>query len=248
MASTSESGHAKNLANFEKLISYCAGYGANYNPSNENIRLVALNALLADSRSAVDNVNLALPPYSNATAAREVAFKTLRPFATRVLNALKATTTTQQVDDNARTLVLKIQGRRATPKLSEEEKKALTEQGKEHKEISSSQLSFDNRLENLDRLIKLLKTIPQYNPNEEDLKTDALETYFSSLQKANKDVLAVTPSLSNARIERNNIMYGELTGLTDIAQDVKLYIKSLYGASSPIFKQVSGLEFKRVLR
>jgi hypothetical protein len=248
MASTSESGHAKNLANFEKLISYCASYGAAYNPSNVNIRLEALNNLLTNTRIVLDNVNLALPPYSNATAAREVAFKSLRSFVSRVLNALKATTTTQQVDDNARTLVLKIQGRRATPKLREEEKKALTEQGKEHKEISSSQLSFDNRLENLDKLIKLLKTIPQYNPNEADLTIDALTTYFSGLQKANKDVLAVTPPLSNARIERNNLMYSELTGLTDIAQDVKVYIKSLYGTSSPLYRQVSGLEFKRVLK
>jgi hypothetical protein len=247
MASTSESGHAKNLANFEKLISYCAGYGADYNPSNENTKLEALNTLLTNSRLAADKVNLALPLYSNATAARDAAFKPLSKFVTRILNALKATTTTKQVDENARTLVRKIQGRRANPKLSPEEKKTLTDQGQETKEISSSQLSFDNRLENLDKLIKLLEAIPQYNPNEKELKITALKTFLAGLQKTNKDVIAATTSLSNARIERNNIMYSDITGLTDIAQDVKAYVKSLYEASSPLFKQVSGLEFKRVL-
>lgn len=28
MASTSETGHAKNIANFQDLISFCQGYGA----------------------------------------------------------------------------------------------------------------------------------------------------------------------------------------------------------------------------
>ena len=38
------------------------------------------------------------------------------------MNALKATDTTEQVDKSARTLVRKIQGIRATPKMTEEEK------------------------------------------------------------------------------------------------------------------------------
>jgi len=37
MASTSETGHAKNVANFEDLISFCTGYGTAYNPSKAAI-------------------------------------------------------------------------------------------------------------------------------------------------------------------------------------------------------------------
>lgn len=33
MASTSETGHAKNVANFSTLISFCTAYGTKYNPS-----------------------------------------------------------------------------------------------------------------------------------------------------------------------------------------------------------------------
>lgn len=246
MASKSETGHAKNLTNFEKLISYCAGYGTSYNPSNESIGMEALNKMLTDGRKALDDVNLAHPPYSNAVAARDEAFKPLRTFASRILNALKSTKTTQQVDDNARTLVRKIQGKRATPKLTPEEKKALEAQGEEQNEISTSQLSFDNRLENFDKLIKLLETIPQYKPNEADLKVTSLKTFFTELQQKNKDVIAVTAPLKNARIARNKIFYGELTGLVDVAQDVKSYVKSIFKASSPEFKEISGLNFKRV--
>ena len=44
--------------------------------------------------------------------------------------------------------------------------------------------------------------------------------------------------LSNARISRNDILYKANTGLVDIALDTKTYIKSLYGATSPQYKQV----------
>ena len=39
MASTSETGHAKNVANFEDLISFVTGYGATYNPTKVPLKL-----------------------------------------------------------------------------------------------------------------------------------------------------------------------------------------------------------------
>ena len=45
MASTSETGHAKNIANFQDLISFCEGYGATYNPTKESLKIPQLQAL-----------------------------------------------------------------------------------------------------------------------------------------------------------------------------------------------------------
>jgi len=245
MASTVETGHAKNVANFEHLVSYCTGYGATFNPVKATIKLTALSTLLTNAKGAINAVNAALPAYSNAVSAREAAFEPLSKLITRIMNALKAADTTQQVDESAQTLVRKLQGRRASAKLTEEEKKAMAEQGKEQKEISSSQLSYDNRLDNFDKLIKLLTSITQYAPNEADLKVVALTTLLTDLKAKNTAVITATIPLSNARISRNDILYKELSGLVDIAQDVKSYVKSIFGATSPQYKQVSGLEFKR---
>ena len=46
MPSTSETGHAKNVANFEDLISFCNGYGAAYNPSKAALTITELNKLI----------------------------------------------------------------------------------------------------------------------------------------------------------------------------------------------------------
>jgi hypothetical protein len=245
MSKNSETGHAKNVANFGILVSFCTGYGAEYNPSNSDIAIDALATIQTDSQNAVNTVNSALPAYNNAIAAREVSFKPLSKLITRVINALKAANPGTEIIDKAVTLVRKLQGRRASSKLTEEEKQELIAQGKEVNEISSSQLSFDNRIDNLDKLINLLGSITEYNPNETELQVASLTALLEDLRTKNDAAIAATTPLSNARIARNNILYNNGAGLVDNALNVKAYVKSLYGASSPQYHQISGLEFKR---
>jgi hypothetical protein len=244
MASTSETGHAKNVANLESLITSIIALGTTYNPSKDSIKLAALQTLLNVSKDSLNTVNIAQAAYSNAVAARKDAFKPFSQLITRVYNSLKATDSTIQVDQSARTIVRKLQGRRASTKITEEEKKALEAEGKEANQISASQMSFDNRIENFDKLIMLLSSIPFYNPNEEELKIETLRALYNRLKEKNTDVILATIQLSNSRISRNKILYKENTGLVDIAFDSKTYIKSVFGATSPQYKQVSRLYFK----
>jgi hypothetical protein len=246
MASTSESGHAKNVANFDELISLLKSYGPAYNPSKPLLCLPELQTLLTGAKNSVENVNAALPGYSNAVAAREAAFAPLNKLVTRTLNALRATDTTDQIDANAKTLARKIQGKRASAKKTEEEKKIIAAEGKEVIEISTSQMSYDSRLDNFDKFIKLLASVPLYTPNEADLKVTALTTLYNDLKQKNSDVITAAIPLSNTRISRNQILYGTGKGLVDISLDVKTYIKSVFGATSPQYKQVSKLTFNSV--
>jgi hypothetical protein len=246
MTSNSETGHAKNVSNFDQLIVYVTSYGSKYNPSKPAIKLDALDVLKNSANKALDDVNLALPAYSNAVAARDEAFNPLSKLVTRVFNALKATGTTEQVDENAQTLVRKITGKRATAKKTDQEKEALKAQGKEVKEISTSQMSFDSRLGNFDKFIKLLGSIPLYIPNEVELSVAGLQVLYTDLSAKNSAVVLATTELSNARIARNKVLYNELTGLVDTAADVKTYLKSVYGTTAPEFKQVSQLAFKAI--
>jgi hypothetical protein len=70
MASNSEVGHAKNVANFEKLISFCNGYGGSYNPSKNSIKITALNTLLTDAQKAVAKVITQTVAYNNTVNTR----------------------------------------------------------------------------------------------------------------------------------------------------------------------------------
>jgi len=245
MASTSETGHAKNVANFDEMISNIQGYKTVYNPSKLSIKLDALLTLSVNAKNGIDGVNAAIPAYSNAVAARDTAFSPLSKLITRILNALKSTETTKQVDESALTFARKIQGRRASAKKTAEEIKADAEAGKETVQISASQMSYDSRLDNYDKLIKLLTSIEVYAPNEADLKVATLSSLYTELKQKNAAVLAAAVPLKNARITRNDILYKDLTGLVDVASDVKSYVKSVFGAKSPQFRQISRLKFTR---
>ncbi len=245
MASTSETGHAKNVSNFDELISFVTGYGTAYNPSKAAIKLVAMQTLATNAKNVVSVVNSSLPAYKNAVNAREEAFEPLSKLITRVLNALKATDASEQVINDAKTLARKIQGTRAVAKKTEEELQTLAAEGKETKNVSSSQMGYDNRLDNFDKFIKFLSSITVYKPNEADLKTTALTTLYTDLKTKNLAVITTTTPLSNARIIRDDVLYKENTGLVDVALDAKMYIKSVFGTSSPQYKQISGLSFRR---
>ncbi len=248
MANNPESGHAKNVSNFESLISFVKGYGATYNPSKDAIKIEALELILVNAKKSLSDIDTSFPPYTNAVSARESAFAPLSKIITSVNNAIQATDTTVQVDESVKSIVRKLQGIRASTKISDEDKKQLEAEGKEVNQISASQMGYDSRLENLYKLIMLLKSIPQYSPNEEELKISTLTALYDDLKAKNFAVVESTTPLSNSRIARNEVLYKPLAGLVDIAFDTKIYIKSVFGASSPQYKQVSKLIFKSLAK
>jgi hypothetical protein len=243
MASISETGHIKNVANFEDLISFCTSYGINYNPSRTALQLPALSTLHTTARNAVVDLNTAKSAFIQATNARQIAFDSLKKLATRIINALAAAGVPQNLLKDAKTINAKIQGKRADQKTPE----PIPPDGEapQDKTISVSQQSYDSLIENLDRLIQLLAAEPAYNPNETDLQTATLQNYLSQLRAANTSVTNTYTAYSSARISRNNILYGPQTGLVNIAADVKKYVKSVFGTASPRYKQISALQFTK---
>lgn len=244
MSKINDTGHAKKVANFELLISYLTGYGAVYNPSNASIQLSSLNEKAAAALALNQQVHDLAAKNSNAIAARDLAFQPLKKLSTRIVNAVKASGVPQQVADNAITHNRKIQGQRASVKLSDEEKEKLAAQGTIVNQVSASQQSFDSQLDNFDKQIKLLATIPSYAPNEVDLQLATLTALYNDLLQKNRDVIAKTSELSSLRLNRNHMLYHPETGLIALAQTAKNYAKSLFGISTPQYRQISGIPFK----
>ncbi|MCZ8023028.1 MAG: hypothetical protein O9302_01315 [Cyclobacteriaceae bacterium] len=244
MSSTTETGHAKNVATFEDLISFCTGYGATYNPSRAALKLPALNTQNTAANAAMQAVKVAKTNYDNATNAREITFKQLKSLSTKIINALASTEATEQTIDDAKTTNNKIQGKRAKAK-DKPDANAADPNAPTPKTISASQQSYDKLIDHFAQLVATLTAEPKYTPNENELKVTSLNTLLTDLKAKNTAVINATTALSNARIARDKALYDETTGLLAIAQDVKQYVKSLYGASSPQYKQVTALKFTK---
>ena len=246
MAKSVDASHVKNVANMDELISSILSYGIKYNPSNPLLKLESMQSLYSLGEGAISDVNSTHPASTLAVSIRDNAFKPLSKLTTRVINSLKATQVPVQIIENVRTIVRKIQGVRATPKKSDEEKKALEAEGKVVKEISSSQMGFDDRLDNFDKLIKLLSGIPLYDPNEEDLKISTLTILYNDLKDKNTAAIVASTPLTNARIARQITLYKEGTGLVDTCLSSKNYINSVFGADSPQYKKIAKLAFRNI--
>ena len=93
-------------------------------------------------------------------------------------------------------------------------------------------------------LTSVLEAETSYTPNETDLQVATLQTKIADLTAKNTAVATAYASISNSRIARNETLYSSSTGLVETANEVKKYIKSVFGASSPQFAQVKGIQFK----
>lgn len=74
MTSTSETGHAKNVANFQDLIEFVTAYGADYNPSKESLKLPQLIALKTAAENNLADVISKSTNYNNQVNQRISAF------------------------------------------------------------------------------------------------------------------------------------------------------------------------------
>jgi hypothetical protein len=245
MANSSEAGHHKNVANFNTLISRCNGYGGIYNPSNQSITISELTLLHKLALESIDKVSLLTPTFNIAKAARFTLFKPLDKLITRVTNSLKSISPSAKTTENVISISRKIKGQRVSAKLSDEELKLKESEGIKIQQNSTNQTDFDSRIENFGKLINQLAAIVEYKPNEKELQVESLTALLNDLILKNNAAKETETPVINARIARNEIMYKSETGLVDIAFNTKNYVKSVFGATSPQYKQISGLKFKK---
>lgn len=238
MRSTSEVGHAKNVANFQILIEFIKAYGITYNPSKESLKLPQLLALKDAADKNLTEVVEKNTLYNNKVNERINAFSSVKSLSTRLINALQTTEASKETIDNAKTFNRKMQGKKAsnTQKLADANSPAPNT-------ISTSQQSYDQLIQHLSGIKSVLEVEPSYNPNETDLQLESINTKITELSDKNLAVANAYTKISNARISRNKTLYNANDGLVDIAMEIKKYIKSVFGATSPEFAQVKGIEF-----
>jgi hypothetical protein len=242
---SSETGHEKNVANFDVFISSVLSMGEAYKPAKSSLSIESLQSVCAGCKGAMTGVRAADAAYRNAVDAREAIFLRLDKVVTRIINTLSSSDVSSETVTSAKSIVKKLRGSKNNSKKTAAEK--ASDDGKENapREISVSQLSYDNKIGNFSMLLELLKSNPAYNPNEKDLTIDAIKSFSNELRNKNAAVVSAKTAFYNARALRDEIMYKEGSGLMEIASDAKNYIKGAFGSTSSQYKMISGLKFRR---
>jgi hypothetical protein len=238
MSSKIESGINTNVGHFDLLIDVCEGFGASYNPVPQGLQITALRTQSQTVKTAITAVDTAFPGYVTAENARQKAFALLPPLATRVQAAAIVLGLPDAIIVHIKEVVRKIRGQRA-------HKIVPTGSGEEPvKHISVSQVSFNEQIEHLNQLIALVGSQPAYTPTEPDLTVAALTALLDEMRTTNAAVMLAETPLANARQERNKLLYAPKSGMIDTALAVKEYVKAVFGASSPEYKEVKHIKFE----
>jgi hypothetical protein len=245
MASTAETGHAKNVSNLGVMISRLQGFGARYNPTQVAIKIPNLQTLFNSGGTTLTAVTTTKPAFTNSVNTRKQLFDDMEKLSTRGINSFDATqgVTKAQVDD-AKTYIRKIRGTR-------KDKKVVAPPSPDASvpatpiQISVSQQSYDQQVEHFSKLTALWASVPAYNPNETELQNASLTAFLASLKSANQAVITTTTPYLTAMQNRNNVLYATDTGIVDLAEEVKKYVKSVKTITLPEFRQISGLKFTR---
>ena len=240
MASTSEVGHAKNIANLNLLNTNIIALSTIYNPSNPKLFLPNLQNLYTTAFAQQENVNNLVAPYSVAVDEREIIFKPLNRELTKLRKAYKATEGVTQVQlEDFMTIIRKLKGVRKTTATP------VTNPDEEQANHSISQMSYDQRTNNMDLLISLLQNTPNYNPNETEYKIATYQDKKALMLQKTQAVANTFIPLNNARSTRNNTLYNSDDNLVDLANKAKDYLFTILDSSSAQYKAIAKIKFKK---
>lgn len=233
MASKSETGHARTLANFQSLIAFVKGYGNTYNPSKDALKLPQLESLLSTTQTTFTNLSAQNAIYNTKVIDRLQEYSNLKPLATRLINALQVSEASDHLIEKAKSYNRKLQGVKAksTPPANPDPNLPAPNS------ISTSQQSYVQQWQHFAGLIEVLKSEASYTPNETELQIASLDAKLLALATKNQEVMDAHVAASNARLARNKSMYINDDCLTEIGLEIKKYIKALFGNTSTEFDE-----------
>lgn len=236
-----ESGDMKLLGNFRKLIDQVSA-DANYNPANAALKVAALETLNTKGENAMTGLLTREAPYKVAVNTRQTKFEEVPGRFGSAVRMAKALGADEKVLDDLNTFRRKLSGQRKSKIPKDDPSTPENEANKHH---SASQMSYDNQLGNVGSIVALLSNIASYTPNEDELKVTSLQAFAAELGNANDAVSATFVPLSQARGVRDEVLYTAPDSVVNTALLVKAYVSAAFGTQSPLYKQISGLKFKR---
>lgn len=248
MTSTSDTGHAKNVANFEILISQCIGYGNTYNPPFDYLKIPQMQEILKKAEKSMQFVTYTRIIYDNTCDSLEIAFTNLKELCANIVNIIESANLEEQTIIEVKIINQLIQNENIWEKeinSNETTNDIITPLILEQPQIFVCQQHFNNLIKNFYQLILKVNKEPLYVPCESVLNITEFNFKLENIKKINIAVIDAYFIYCNAKHERDIMLYQPDSGLVDIALNIKMYVNKLFKDNSLQFKQIKELEFKR---
>ena len=253
MAHSINTGHTVNVENYNQLVINLSNMAGLWNPVNEMITIAALTTHHKACDATLKALNTAEAFDKKQTAARTKVYLPLQSLTKRTVAAMKSCQMEASVIESAGTLVSLITGANISKVTNKRKKMALKAHAltitegdpatEEVKNRSVSQLAFDARLKNFDKLVAQIETSGNYKTNHADLNLPALKAFSASMQQANNATNDAFDVLSNVRKKRNELLYNDSSSLINRVALIKNELEALDGKNNVHYKKATGLKF-----
>ncbi len=234
--------HLSNLQAYHSLIGYCTGLGGKYNPGRQNLRLEALQAQLEAVSQSLEQVKVTKVHFINEVNERKKVFNPLPSIASNVLRTLEETGSTEEQIASARMLVKSIlrpwKPRMPLPTTGEKVIEPVRR--------SPVQMSYWAKSDAFSQLVKLVASIPTYQPTVPELSVESLTMKMAELETINQRVSEARVKWSQAMSQRMAVMYADHDSACDRAKSVKNYLRIMLGSNSDQFDQVKRLKITKI--
>lgn len=238
-----ETGHAKNVANFETTNIILAALGTDYAPAQALILLTALQAKLTAAKTALETVDEAEADRKIIVNERQAEFKDLDKLAVNIKRTAEVDINDPAFTADLQTIVRKFQGARAGDAPLDDPNTPDTDESLNKNSVS--QRSYDSLVAHFTELIALLKSQPAYNPTDTQYQTAALETKLLALETKNNAAKSAAFTHGSALDARDEILYNPDTGILKLVKLIKTQLALKPGKDSAAYQQISALEFRK---
>lgn len=239
-----ETGHNKNVTNFEQVIIILISLGAVYNPSQALILIPALEAKLAEAQAALAALDTAEADKKIKINAVQAGFEGVAKYAVNIKRTVEVELNDEAITRNMQTIVNKFSpsgrktGLQDDPNTPEDESRTAQ---------SLSQRSRDNQIAYLADMLALInRRRDDYNPNDAEYTIAGIEAKIAELTALNNAAKTAEAALGNAIDARDAALYDEQTGVLKLVKLIKTQLAKTPGKDSSAYRQVNALEFRKV--
>lgn len=242
-----ETGHNKNVANFEAVIIILTSLGPLYNPAQALILLPALQTKLTEAKAALAAVNAAEADRTVKTDEIQAEFRDLDKYAVNIKRVAAITVNDEAFNRDLQNLVNRMRPQKRSTGVPDDPSTPDVDESRTNR--STSMRSYDSQIGLLAEISALLKTKAGiYDSPDPEYTIEAVDAKVESLSTKNNAAKTSVALLGSALDARDQCLYDEQTGVLKRIKLIKTQLLFKPGKDSAAYRQVNALEFRPVPR
>lgn len=239
-----ETGHTKNVANFETVIIILTALGSVYNPVQALIMLTALQTKLTQAKAALASVDTRRAETTVKVDEVEAGFAGLYQYVVNIKRTAEVSVNDPAFTADLQSIVNKFSSSSRDTGIPDDP--ATPDIDESRTARSTSERSRDKQLAHLAAIIALLDTKKElYASNDAEYTLAAVETKHAELTALNNALKTAKAIEANAEAARDEILYNPETGVLKLVKLIKTELARNPGKASPAYQQINALIFSK---